>query len=112
MKQIAVLTSGGDAPGMNAAIRAAVRCGIFHGLKCFGVEQGYEGLIDGLFRPLDVRDVGSIIQRGGTLLRTSRSDRFMTPEGRREAPSLRLLPLHGARQGGGDQGRRIGEEDQ
>ncbi|MBR0108009.1 MAG: 6-phosphofructokinase [Pyramidobacter sp.] len=85
MKQIAVLTSGGDAPGMNAAIRAAVRCGIFHGLKCFGVEQGYEGLIDGLFRPLDVRDVGSIIQRGGTLLRTSRSDRFMTPEGRREA---------------------------
>lgn len=85
MKQIAVLTSGGDAPGMNAAIRAVVRCGIFHGLKCFGVEQGYEGLIDGQFIPLEVRNVGSIIQRGGTVLRTSRSDRFMTPEGRREA---------------------------
>ena len=85
MKQIAVLTSGGDAPGMNAAIRAVVRCSVFHGLKCIGVEQGYEGLIDGAFTPLDVRDVGSIIQRGGTLLRTSRSDRFLEESGRREA---------------------------
>ena len=85
MNQIAVLTSGGDAPGMNAAIRAVVRSAVFHGLKCIGVEQGYEGLIDGQFHSLDVRDVGSIIQRGGTLLRTSRSDRFMTSEGRREA---------------------------
>ena len=85
MNQIAVLTSGGDAPGMNAAIRAVVRSAVFHGLKCIGVEQGYEGLIDGQFHPLDVRDVGSIIQRGGTLLRTSRSHRFMTSEGRREA---------------------------
>ncbi len=85
MKRIAVLTSGGDAPGMNAAIRAVVRSGVFHGIECMGVEQGFEGLIDGLFRPLDVRAVGSIIQRGGTILRTSRSDRFMTPEGRQQA---------------------------
>ncbi len=85
MKKIAVLTSGGDAPGMNAAVRAVVRCAVFHGIESLGVEQGYEGLIDGMFRPLTVRDVGGIIQRGGTMLRTSRSDRFMTAEGRRQA---------------------------
>ena len=85
MKRIAVLTSGGDAPGMNAAIRAAVRCAAYHGIKCLGVEQGYEGLIDGMFRKIEVRDVGSIIQRGGTMLRTSRSERFLTEEGRKKA---------------------------
>ena len=85
MKRIAVLTSGGDAPGMNAAIRAAVRCAAYHGIKCLGVEQGYEGLIDGIFRKIEVRDVGSIIQRGGTMLRTSRSERFLTEEGRKKA---------------------------
>ena len=85
MKRIAVLTSGGDAPGMNAAIRAAVRCAAYHGIKCLGVEQGYEGLIDGMFRKIEARDVGSIIQRGGTVLRTSRSERFATEEGRKKA---------------------------
>lgn len=85
MKRIAVLTSGGDAPGMNAAIRAVVRCAAYHGIKCLGVEQGYEGLISGMFRAVEVRDVGSIIQRGGTVLRTSRSERFMTQEGKMEA---------------------------
>lgn len=87
MKRIAVLTSGGDAPGMNAAIRAAVRCAAYHGIKCLGVEQGYEGLIDGMFRKIEVRDVGSIIQRGGTMLRTSRSERFLTEEGRKKRAS-------------------------
>lgn len=85
MDRIGVLTSGGDAPGMNAAIRAVVRCAAYHKIKCLGIEQGYEGLIDGEISPLKVRDVGSIIQRGGTMLRTARSDRFMTPQGRRLA---------------------------
>lgn len=82
MKKIAVLTSGGDAPGMNAAIRAVVRSAIWHGASVVGVEQGYEGLIEGRFVPLDARAVGSIIHRGGTMLRTARSERFKTAEGR------------------------------
>lgn len=82
IKRIGVLTSGGDAPGMNAAIRAVVRCAAYHGVECYGVEQGYEGLVDGAFKLLSIRDVGGIIQRGGTVLRTSRSERFMTAEGR------------------------------
>jgi 6-phosphofructokinase 1 len=85
MERIGVLTSGGDAPGMNAAIRAVVRCAAYHKIKCMGIEQGYEGLINGEIHPIRVRDVGSIIQRGGTILRTARSERFMTPEGRHEA---------------------------
>ena len=79
--RIAVLTSGGDAPGMNAAIRAVVRCAIFSGADIVGIEHGYEGLLAGDFRPLAVGDVGGILDRGGTFLGTSRSDRFMTPEG-------------------------------
>ena len=85
MKKIAVLTSGGDAPGMNAAIRAVVRRAASRGTACVGVEQGYEGLIDGQFIALDVRSVGSVIQRGGTILRTSRSERFLSDEWRRRA---------------------------
>ena len=85
MKRIAVLTSGGDAPGMNAAVRAVVRCAIYHKMECIGIEMGYEGLIDGIFRRLEVRHVGAIIHRGGTILRTSRSERFMTPAGRQTA---------------------------
>lgn len=68
MKRIAVLTSGGDAPGMNAAIRAVVRTGIYRGWEVFGVQLGYQGLIDGKVIPLTARDVGGIIQRGGTIL--------------------------------------------
>lgn len=85
MKKIAVLTSGGDAPGMNAAIRAVTRSALWHGALVVGVEQGYEGLIDGRFVPLEARSVGSIIHRGGTILRTARSERFRTSEGRAQA---------------------------
>ncbi|MCX2478524.1 6-phosphofructokinase [Pedobacter sp. MC2016-15] len=85
IKNIAVLTSGGDAPGMNAAIRAVVRAGIFYDLNVFGVYRGYEGLINGDFLPMERKSVANIIQRGGTILKTARSDEFRTPEGRRKA---------------------------
>jgi 6-phosphofructokinase 1 len=85
MKKIAVLTSGGDAPGMNAAIRAVVRCGIAAGFEVTGVNNGYSGLIKGDFRPLGQRDVSGIIQAGGTILGSSRSDEFETEAGRHKA---------------------------
>ncbi len=85
MKRVAVLTSGGDAPGMNAAIRAVVRVGIAQGFEMFGVRLGYEGLINGRFVPLGARDVGGIIQRGGTILGSARSLEFKTLEGQRKA---------------------------
>ncbi|WP_025844799.1 6-phosphofructokinase [Paenibacillus ehimensis] len=85
MRKIAVLTSGGDAPGMNVAIRAVVREGIRLGCEVFGVYGGYEGLIEGKIRRLSERDVGGIIHRGGTMLQTSRSERFRTAEGRAQA---------------------------
>ena len=77
MKKIAILTSGGDAPGMNAAIRAVVRAGVFYNLSVFGILNGYEGLIDGKLIKLNSTSVSNIIQRGGTLLKTSRSKRFL-----------------------------------
>jgi len=76
---IGVLTSGGDAPGMNAAIRAVVRTGLHHGRKVIGVQNGYDGLIDGDYRPLGARDVGSVLPHGGTMLYTRRSERFLEP---------------------------------
>ena len=85
MKKIGVLTSGGDAPGMNSAIRAVVRKAIYHGLEVIGVERGYSGMINGEFKPMNLSSVGDIIQRGGTVLRTARSERFRTPDGRRQA---------------------------
>lgn len=85
MKRIAVLTSGGDAPGMNAAIRAVTRAAIDHGMEVAGVRHGYKGLVDGDMVPLSDRDVGGVIQRGGTFLGSARSQRFMTDDGRREA---------------------------
>ncbi len=85
MKRIAVLTSGGDAPGMNAAIRAVVRTGIGRGWEMFGVRLGYEGLINGRFIPLGARDVGGIIQRGGTFLGSARSAEFKTIDGQKKA---------------------------
>jgi 6-phosphofructokinase 1 len=85
IKNIAVLTSGGDAPGMNAAIRAVVRAGIYYDLNVFGVYRGYEGLINGDFLPMERKSVANIIQRGGTILKTARSDEFRTPEGRKKA---------------------------
>ncbi len=85
MKRIAVLTSGGDAPGMNAAIRAVVRTGIAQGWEVYGVRHGYAGLIGGDMAPLSARDVGGILQRGGTLLGSARSAEFETVPGREKA---------------------------
>jgi 6-phosphofructokinase 1 len=82
---IGILTSGGDAPGMNAAIRAVVRTALENNMNVIGVMHGYEGLVNGEFRPMGARDVGGILQRGGTVLLTSRSKRFMEPTGQREA---------------------------
>jgi 6-phosphofructokinase 1 len=81
MRRIAVLTSGGDAPGMNAAIRAVVRTGLARELEVYGVQNGYLGLLQGDFAPLGARDVGSILQRGGTFLGTARAPEFRTEEG-------------------------------
>jgi len=85
MKRIAVLTSGGDAPGMNAAIRAVVRTGLDKGCEVYGVRRGYLGLIAGDFQRLSARDVGGIMQRGGTVLGSARSQEFRTPGGQAEA---------------------------
>ncbi len=85
MKRIAVLTSGGDAPGMNAALRAVVRVGVSRGLEVIGVRQGYSGLIDGDLQPLGPRDVAGIIHVGGTMLGSARCPEFRTPEGRKRA---------------------------
>ncbi len=85
IKRLAVFTSGGDAPGMNAAVRAVVRTAAFNDLHVYGITRGYEGMIDGDLKRLEVRDVGNIIHRGGTILKTARSMRFMTPEGRKAA---------------------------
>lgn len=96
MEHIAVLTSGGDAPGMNAVIRAVVREGLERGLTVTGVRQGYAGLIEGDFRPLGARDVGGIMQRGGTVLGSSRSEAFRTEAGRRRAlAGLRARGIEG-----------------
>jgi 6-phosphofructokinase 1 len=92
MKRIAVLTSGGDAPGMNAAIRAVVRTGIEKGWDVFGICHGYAGLISGSIVPLGARDVGGIIQQGGTVLGSARCPEFKTEGGRRQA--LRMLHQH------------------
>jgi 6-phosphofructokinase 1 len=82
MKRIAVLTSGGDAPGMNAAIRAVVRGGSAQGWEVYGIHRGYEGLIDDDMEAMSRRSVSSIIQKGGTVLQTARSERFLTEAGR------------------------------
>ena len=80
MKKIGILTSGGDSPGMNAAVRAAVRCGIDRGMEVYGIRSGYEGLLDGDIVNMNWQSVGDILQRGGTILRTARSSRFMEEE--------------------------------
>lgn len=85
MRRIGVLTSGGDAPGMNAAVRAVTRASLEKGWTVFGIRRGYAGLIDGDFVRLGVRNVGGIIQHGGTMLGTSRCDEFRTDEGRARA---------------------------
>ena len=83
--KIAVLTSGGDAPGMNAAIRAVVRTSLYHGLEVFGVARGYNGMIEDDIFPMNSRSVANIIQRGGTILKTARSKEFFETEGRQLA---------------------------
>lgn len=91
MKRIGVLTSGGDSPGMNAAIRAVVRSAVYHGAEVFGIERGYSGLISGQIKPMGARSVSGIINRGGTILRTARCSEFREPEGRVKAAAQ----LHG-----------------
>jgi len=85
IKRIGVLTSGGDAPGMNAAIRAVTRTAIYHELEVIGIRHGYQGLIQGYFKPLKAFSVSDIIQRGGTILKTARCLEFIKPEGRKMA---------------------------
>lgn len=88
MKAIGILTSGGDAPGMNAAIRAVVRSAIYYGYKVYGIEKGYKGLLNEEFIEMNLSSVGDIIQRGGTILKSSRCDEFRTPEGREKAAEI------------------------
>ncbi len=85
MKNIAVLTSGGDSPGMNACIRAVVRTCKYHGINAYGIMRGYQGMIEGDIKELKSTDVSNIIQRGGTILKTARSKEFRTAEGREKA---------------------------
>ncbi|WBO86629.1 MULTISPECIES: 6-phosphofructokinase [Hymenobacter] len=85
MKRIAVFTSGGDAPGMNACIRAVVRTAVYHGIEVYGIMRGYSGMIKGEFVRLDSASVANTIQKGGTILKSARSQKFMTKEGRQQA---------------------------
>lgn len=85
IRRIGVFTSGGDAPGMNAAIRAVVRVGIAQQLEVFGIHSGYVGMLENKIQALQLRDMANIIQRGGTILKTARSQEFMKPEGRARA---------------------------
>ncbi len=85
MKKIAVLTSGGDAPGMNACLRAVVRTGIYHGLEVYGIMYGFDGMIKGEIKKMQSHSVSNIVQRGGTILKSARSNEFRTKEGRQKA---------------------------
>ena len=101
--KIGVLTSGGDAPGMNAAVRAVVRTGIYHGLEVFGIMRGYNGMVDNDIFRMESKSVANIIQRGGTILKTSRCKEFFTPEGRKKAyENLKKLGIDGLVIIGGD----------
>lgn len=103
VKRIGVLTSGGDAPGMNAAIRAVVRTCLYKGIECVGIRRGYNGLINGDILRMDTSSVTHIINRGGTILYTARSDEFRTPEGqKRAADTCKFLGLDGIVAIGGD----------
>ena len=85
IKKIGVFTSGGDSPGMNAAIRSVVRTCAYMKIECIGIYRGYEGMIEGDFKPMDARSVNNIINKGGTILKSARSLEFRTPEGRAKA---------------------------
>lgn len=92
-RKIAVFTSGGDAPGMNTCLRSVVRCALSHGCEVVGIMRGYEGMIQGEFKPLTARSVSNIMQRGGTILKTARSQVFRTAEGMKQASEQ--LKSHG-----------------
>jgi len=103
MNCIGVYTSGGDAPGMNACLRAVVRACIYRGIRVVGIRRGYEGMIDSDFIEMDAASVSGIIQRGGTILKSSRSDRFRTVEGRKKAyKNLKKAGIEGMVAIGGD----------
>lgn len=103
IKRIGVLTSGGDAPGMNPCVRSVVRTAIYHGIECYGIRRGWHGLINGDILKLDEKNIGHIINRGGTMLYTARSKEFMTEEGQRKAVSTcKFLGLDGIIAIGGD----------
>jgi 6-phosphofructokinase 1 len=85
IKKVGVLTSGGDSPGMNAAIRAVVRTCAYHNIECFGIYRGYQGMIEGDFKEMGPRSVNNIVNKGGTVLKSARSLEFKTPEGRKKA---------------------------
>jgi 6-phosphofructokinase 1 len=103
VNKIAVLTSGGDAPGMNAAIRAVVRTGVHYGIEVFGVSRGYNGMIDDDIFPMESKSVANIIQRGGTILKTARSAAFFEPAGRKIAyENLKKRGINGMVVIGGD----------
>jgi len=103
VKRIGILTSGGDAPGMNPCVRAVVRTATYHGVECYGIRRGYNGLINGDIVKLDEKSVGHTINRGGTILNTARSGEFMTEEGQRKAVSAcKFLGLDSVIAIGGD----------
>jgi len=103
MKKIAVMTSGGDCPGMNAAIRSVVRTGLANGIEVFGIRQGYKGLIEGQIRSLSSRDVANTIQRGGTFLRSARCMEFKIDEGQKQGVDvLEKMGIEGLVVIGGD----------
>lgn len=103
LKRIGVLTSGGDAPGMNPCVRAIVRTAMFHGIECYGIRRGYNGLISGDIIRLNESNIAHIINRGGTVLYTARSKEFMTKEGQQKAASTcKFLGLDGIVAIGGD----------
>ena len=103
IKRIGVLTSGGDAPGMNPCVRSIVRTALYHGIECYGIRRGYNGLINGDIIRLNPGNVSHIINRGGTILYTARSKEFMTEEGQKKAASTcKFLGLDGIIAIGGD----------
>ena len=103
IKRIGVLTSGGDAPGMNACVRSVVRTALYHGIECYGIRRGYNGLISGDVIWLDEKNISHTINRGGTILYTARSKEFMTEEGQKKAVSTcKFLGLDGIIAIGGD----------
>src|ERR1043165_793985 len=93
IKKIGLLTSGGDSPGMNAAIRAVVRTAMYYNIEVYGIRRGYQGMIEGDIYQMKTTDVANIIQRGGTILKTARSKEFMTDEGMQKA--YEQLQKHG-----------------